>query len=313
MITFDERFFEAEVRNGFRIPSMMKHCWAAQMEVLSEIGRICKKHGIQYFADWGTLLGAVRHRGYVPWDDDIDIGMKRPDYERFWRVAREELPEGWQVLNAHTDKDYILTNTKVTNGNTMQFSQEHLKRFHGCPYVIVIDIFPIDYVPRVKEEEEMQIELVNIINSTALHRDDPDTDEAAFMETVRMIETMCGVTFNDTQPIFQQLAILGEQLCGLYGPDDADYLTAMHRLIEGQPYYVSKAAYDEAVMMPFENIEIPVPVGYDEILRFKYGDYMQMINCGGAHDYPYYKEQAEVLRNMLIENNIPLSALYFEE
>lgn len=313
MLTFDEKFFEAEVREGFRVTSMMKHCWAAEMELLSEIDRICKKHQIQYFADWGTLLGAVRHNGFIPWDDDLDIGMKRPDYERFWRIAREELPQGYQVLNAYTDDDYILSTTKITTGNTLQFSQEHLRAFHGCPYVIIIDIFPIDYVPRVKEEEEMQIELVNIVNSAAIHMNDPDTSEASFQETVKMIETVCGVTFNDSMPIFQQLAILGEQLCDLYGPDDADYLTAMHRLIGGQPYYVPKEAYDTAIMMPFENIEIPVPVGYDEILKLKYGDYMQRVNCGGAHDYPYYKEQAEVLRKMLIENHIPLSAFYFEE
>ena len=70
MITFDEKFFEAEVRDDFRISPMMKRCWAAEMEVLCQIDRICKKHGIPYFADWGTLLGAVRHKGIIPWDDE---------------------------------------------------------------------------------------------------------------------------------------------------------------------------------------------------------------------------------------------------
>ena len=87
----------------------------------------------------------------------------------------------------------------------------------------------------------------------------------------------------------------------------------MHRLIGGQPYYVPKEAYDEAIMMPFENIEVPVPVGYDQILTLKYGDYMKMINCGGGHEYPFYRDQEEELRRMLIENHIPLSAFYFEE
>lgn len=313
MLTFDERFFEPEVREGFRVPSMMKHFWAAEMELLSELDYICTKHHIQYFADWGTLLGAVRHKGYVPWDDDLDVGMKRPDYERFWKVAREEFPENHQVLNAYTSSNYIWTNTKVTNEHTLQFSPEHLQKYHGCPYVVAIDVFPIDYVPRNKEEEKMQVELVNIINSTAIYKDDPETEEEKFWETVRMIETTCGITFDDSRPIFQQLAMLGEQMSGLYGPDDSDYLTAMHRLVGGQPYYVPKEAYDEAIMMPFENIEIPVPVGYDEILKLKYGDYMQRINCGGAHEYPCYQEQADVLKKMMIENNIPLSYFYFEE
>ena len=66
------------------------------MEVVAEI---CNRHNIQYFADYGTLLGAVRHKGFIPWDDDIDISMFRSDYERFLKIAPAELPSGWQILN----------------------------------------------------------------------------------------------------------------------------------------------------------------------------------------------------------------------
>lgn len=61
----------------------MKHAWAAQLEVLNDIDKACTENGIQYFAEWGTLLGAVRHHGFIPWDDDMDICMKRADYEKF--------------------------------------------------------------------------------------------------------------------------------------------------------------------------------------------------------------------------------------
>ena len=70
---FPDSYFEDEVREGFYIPSLMKRAWAAQMEVLEIVGEICEKHHIRYFAEWGTLLGAVRHGGRIPWDDDIDI------------------------------------------------------------------------------------------------------------------------------------------------------------------------------------------------------------------------------------------------
>lgn len=313
MITFDEKFFEAEIREGFRISPMMKHCWAAEMEVLCQIDAICKRHGIPYFADWGTLLGAVRHKGFVPWDDDMDIGMKRPDYERFWRIALKELPEGYQVINAHTSSTHLTVDTKISNGITMQFSEEHLRTFHGCPYVVFIDVFPIDYVPREKSVEEVLTTMINIVCSTAGNMNDPETDEKTFNDTVNMIQDMCGVVFNESQPIFQQLALLVEDLCGLYGPDDADYLTALHRLVGGQPYYVPKECYDKAIWMPFENIEVPVPIGYDKILTFKYGDYMTPRNCGGSHDYPFYREQEEVLTEMLKEHNLPLSTFYIGE
>ena len=92
-------YFEDEVRDGFFVPSEIKRAWAAELEVLSEIDKICKKHKIQYFADWGTLLATVRHEGFIPWDDDLDIVMKREDYRRFMEIAQTELPEGFSAYN----------------------------------------------------------------------------------------------------------------------------------------------------------------------------------------------------------------------
>ena len=80
---FTVDFYRDEVRCGFYIPTAVKQAWAANLTVLSEIDRICEKYGIRYFADWGSILGAVRHGGYVPWDDDLDICMLRDDYTRF--------------------------------------------------------------------------------------------------------------------------------------------------------------------------------------------------------------------------------------
>lgn len=79
---FASNFFEKEVREGFEVPEMMKRAWAAQMEVLQVVADVCDKNGIQYFADWGTLLGAVRHKGFIPWGDDIDICLRREEYNK---------------------------------------------------------------------------------------------------------------------------------------------------------------------------------------------------------------------------------------
>ena len=106
MLQFEESFFEGETRNDFYIEPMMKRCWAASLEVLAEIDRICKKHGIRYFADWGTLLGAVRHKGFIPWDDDIDITMLRPDYQKFMQIAPGEFKEPFELISIHTDKEW---------------------------------------------------------------------------------------------------------------------------------------------------------------------------------------------------------------
>ena len=94
---FPDSFFEDEVRDGFYVPALIKRSWAAQLELLGEIAAVCRRHHIRWFAMWGTLLGAVRHGGFIPWDDDLDIGMLRDDYNRFMSVAKQELPEGYYL------------------------------------------------------------------------------------------------------------------------------------------------------------------------------------------------------------------------
>lgn len=153
-MTFSEKYFEDEVREGFYVPSMIKRAWAAELEVLAQIDRICTKYNIQYFAEWGTLLGAVRHNGFIPWDDDIDIGMKRADYERFLEVAQKELPEGYKINNCRNKHDFWLFLARVMNTGHICFDDEYLKRNHGFPYIAGVDIFLMDYVSRDEEKEK---------------------------------------------------------------------------------------------------------------------------------------------------------------
>ena len=91
-LEFSAEFFLDEVREGFYISSIMKRYWAAQLTVLAEIDKVCKKYDIPWYADCGTLLGGVRHGGFIPWDDDMDICMLRHDYIKFISVAKDELP-----------------------------------------------------------------------------------------------------------------------------------------------------------------------------------------------------------------------------
>ena len=114
-MNFDISYFEDEVRGGFPIVTMIKRGWAAGIKVLEEVDRICRKHDIKYFVIWGTLLGAVRHKGFIPWDDDIDIGMKRADYMRFLEIASKELPEGFSLHNVFKQDKHGATLTGIFN------------------------------------------------------------------------------------------------------------------------------------------------------------------------------------------------------
>lgn len=114
------------------------------LEILTEVHRICEEHKITYWLDAGTLLGAVRHGGFIPWDDDLDISMPRTDYEKFIRIAQKELPDGYFLQNRDTDIGYNLNFSKIRKiGTTLIETGENGDEpyCHG----VFIDIFPYDH------------------------------------------------------------------------------------------------------------------------------------------------------------------------
>ncbi|MBP3277957.1 MAG: LicD family protein, partial [Butyrivibrio sp.] len=157
-ISFEGAFFEDEVREGFFVSTMMKRYWAAQLKVLSVIACICKKHGIGWFADYGTLMGAVRHGGYIPWDDDLDICMLRSDYDRFFEIAASELPKEYVIMTLKTQNEFREQIGRIANSHSIDYSPEHLEEFYGCPYTVGVDIFPVDglYNDPDKENERKE-------------------------------------------------------------------------------------------------------------------------------------------------------------
>ena len=143
-IEFSSSFFEDEVREGFFITSMMKRYWACQLKVLSQIAGICERHGLKWFADYRTLLGVVRHKGFIPWDDDLDICMLRDDWEKFFKLAKDELPAEYVVMTLDEQPEYKEITGRVVNSHAIDYSPQHLEEFYGCPYSVGVDIFPLD-------------------------------------------------------------------------------------------------------------------------------------------------------------------------
>ena len=297
-------FFEDEVRDGFYVTSDIKHAWAAQLEVLSDVDKACQDNGIQYFAEWGTLLGAVRHHGFIPWDDDMDICMKRADYNRFMQVAEQIMPEGYKIFSINSDENNDNMLSRIINGRSINFEKIHLEKFHGFPYVVGIDIFPLDFIAPDKADDDFQCELINIVNSVAkftraLQQNADSISEENIQELdlrINQVEELCGVKIDRDKDLAQQLNILVDRLCGLYTEDEADYLTIMTIWTQNKQYRFPKEYYSRAVRLPFENITIPVPYSYDAILKKKYGDYMKLVHTWDSHDYPFYDRQKKLLR-----------------
>ena len=139
-LDFPDDFFAPEVRCGYEVSEKNKKVWAILLDLVVELERVCKKYNITMYADAGTLLGTVRHQGFIPWDDDIDIALKRKDYEKLCKVASKEFKHPYFFQTAYTDDHCFRGHAQLRNTETTGI----VFLDHGMPYNkgIFIDIFP---------------------------------------------------------------------------------------------------------------------------------------------------------------------------
>lgn len=299
---FDNSFLLDEVRCGFYIPTEIKQAWAAQLEVLQAVDAVCRANDIQYFADWGTLLGAVRHRGFIPWDDDLDIVMKREDYEHFRKVANQ-LPEGFSIHTFRNEEGFREFHATVVGAPSVSFEAEHLRKFHGFPYMCGLDIFILDYVYADEKKEEERVLNIKYVIGIA----DAIEDGTSSIETIEYglaeIERKLNIKLDrkkDNHEMWIYLYELAEKLCGEVDPSEAKELTQMIPWgIVSKNFRFSKELYEKSIRIPFEYTSIPVPVYYDAMLTKRYGNYLKLVKAAGGHEYPFFRAQKDRLQELL--------------
>ena len=296
-IPFD--YYQSEVREGFYIPSEMKRCWAATLSVLEVVEGICRRHNLEYFADYGTLLGAVRHGGFIPWDDDFDISMKREDYMRFIKYAQEELPKDYLALSFYTNYQYDNYLCRVVSRDFVCIEEEFLRDNHCFPYITGIDIFPLDNFEEDEGINQVQKMLFDEVKYLAACVDKEETDinnlDTEYQERIISLCKGCNCTLEQGKPIVQQIYILADRLSAIYD-SDSDKVSNIYFFAKNGSHVYPKEWFSQTVRVPFEYTTIPVPIGYDRILQSDYGpDYMTPIMSWDYHDYPVYKGQKDVL------------------
>ncbi len=294
---FPHEYFDDEVREDFYVSGLMKRLWAANLEVISDVAKVCDKYNIRWFADYGTLLGAVRHGGCIPWDDDFDICMLRGDYMRFLEVAEKELPQNYSVLNCHNEYEDLLT--RVINTRHPTFEEDILQRYHQCYLGAGIDIFPLDYMAPTKKEQEAHKTLLRAILSFEPILSDENLDQAMLDQVLSELEQLCGVKFDRQGKLIKQMYEAAEGVCALYGPNKADtvMLAPIWAKYGVKTYPLS--CFQHAIKVRFENINIWISAEYDKMLQSEYGDYMRIIKGGASHAYPCFEEQEAYVREHL--------------
>lgn len=323
-LKFSDDFFKDELRCGFHITSMMKRLWAVQMDILAWIDDVCREHDIKYIMFLGSMLGAVRHKGFIPWDDDMDIAMLRSDYSKFMEVVARELP-------SHLNTSSLLPGAifpgemvyNVNNGNRLNTSPEFLERFHGCPYATGVDIFVFDKIPDDPNDFAYQDRLIKIldrmlmlqreIDGNSISKEDYDT----FCAFKNATEQELGYTFNDAEPMNLQILRLQDMACALSDDCDSKRVEIWELFIyHGHMDGMFEEHFNDRIYVPFENMmNVPIPRDYDELLRKHYGDYETPKLFGSSHKYPIYCEQRIALYKAYNERgwDIPEEFLEYDE
>lgn len=232
--------------------SLLRRQQKRMIELLLELDRICKKHHIKYWLIGGTLLGAARHKGFIPWDDDMDVQMFREDYLRLIKILPEELPANMALQCRQTDCNYFFQYAKLRDRRSFldeNTGYDRIFKERG----IYLDIFPIDQHPKWMQKLSM-----NTIGHCYKILKRKDITDAIICQKISSI-----VNINE-KILFPLLRALSKITKG-------PYLDAL-----GVPFIVERNIDDILPLRTadFEGYQLPVPKNYDKVLRDQYGDYM---------------------------------------
>ena len=229
------------------------------LTIIEVVDKVCREQNLTYYLVGGSLLGTVRHNGFIPWDDDLDIGMPRKDFERFISIANTVLGEEYELQWITTNKDYWQVFAKVVRKDTL-FKEPGLKRFQ--PHGIFIDIFPLDisseYSPRVERVKRK----IQTISSLVWQKNNPTSKFRYLLSRLFKIKTL------------QKAMIRIMKSAQKYGKT--------HYANFGSQYAISKQTmpvewYGNGVRLPFEKLSLSVPAEYEKVLISIYGNnYMSL-------------------------------------
>ena len=286
---FEREFFYDEVKDGFYIPGIMKRAWGAGLTILSEIDRICNQYDIPYYADGGTLLGAVRNGQFIPWDDDIDIMMLRKDYNKFKETLKDELAKELSLYTLETqDNHYSFFATISTHD--VDVHSGLLRKYQEYPFIASVDIFVIDELSKKPEEEQRRKRvLMGFLAILNRLKKNPEKNEI-FQEELKKLENLISVHFDRDLPLEKQLYKEIERELIQYNGKDSERLACIPWYILHEDCSYPKTAFEKRKRVPFYTASLPVPEDYDAVLRAEYGDYHRRVRAGGAHNYPYFKK-----------------------
>lgn len=264
-------FLQSEYRDGYFVDETMKKVWAVELGLLEQLQNICKRNGLRYYAIGGTLLGAVRHKGYIPWDDDIDVGMPRADYDRFLELCEPELSYPYCLVTPMNDRCYR-AHAQIRNCETTGYpaNDESLT----CNKGIFIDIFPLDGVADSKAAFAFQMLQMKVLNRILVNY--------YYFEAVHPEPPFVKVLFH--RAVCGMMKLLGvksvyacyDRIAARYSKKKTQKVGEISILFDDARYHWRREVFEASTELPFEFMKIAVPEGWEEFLTNTFGDYRKI-------------------------------------
>lgn len=249
---------------------LLKKVRRVQLDIAKEIRRVCEENDISYFLAHGSFLGAVRHGGFIPWDDDMDMGMLRCDYEKFCRIAPEKLKPEYCLQNWYTESNYALPFAKVMKRGTVYLENKKTRRLRDNG--IYVDIFPYDYAPEdPAQRRQLTAELLSIYRMKLMK-----SGYKPWMEEDRIVwKKRIGYLYYQLKSLF----VSGRSLARDYDTlavaiHDSEIICERNGRTKLDCYH--RSCIEQLADYTFEGETFKGPKDFDQYLRNLYGEYMQL-------------------------------------
>ncbi|MCL2651649.1 MAG: LicD family protein [Candidatus Azobacteroides sp.] len=284
------------------------------LDILKKFLEICKDYDLKYYAYAGTLLGAVRHKGFIPWDDDIDIIMPRKDYNKFCLIAPKVLSDPYHFQSSYTDYGYVGPQIKVRNSNTSCIVRDTSKlfRYNNFNQGIFVSIFPLDGTTGM-DEANKQHKRVKIYRRLLYSYFGSPFNRGINNPKIYILKLISSLVFIFIKP--QDIWKKMDSICSKYDADETNYVCSLASYhYKPQKTMWIKELYNETIELDFEDIKIVAPAGYHEVLKMMYGDYMKppksitdihkhSFILDAEKSYKYYMEHPEFINKIIEQNN----------
>ena len=246
---------------------ILRRLQLTEVEILKEVVRICKENKLQYFLIGGTLLGAIRHKVFIPWDDDLDIAMPRKDYEKLLKLCEKELDSKYYLHSYYSDREYWLPFAKIRKNGTV-FEDEHITSINSHKG-IYIDVFPLDNANMQQSLiQDIQAKIVKRISNLVVQKRGLNVAEPGLVTKIIL---------NMLKPIkLQSLTKFQTKVMSYNGGNDSEYHINLGSNYNYIKQTIPKEKYYPPIKVEFEGEFYNAPNDWDYVLKRIYGDYMKL-------------------------------------